>query len=270
MRWWTWFGGFIAASAATLLYGALSEANKLVVERRTLRLKGWPAKLDGYRIGVLADFHLRDEFTVEHAKRAVSAVIGELPDIVVFVGDFVGYWKSESPWLLEEALAGLAPMAGKVLAIPGNHDYWNGDASLLTPVLAELGIRLLRNEVWDQDGICWVGIDSMNAITADPFTPMMQANPPCVVLWHEPDAVEFLPEGANLMIAGHSHGGQFRFPWGWIPKKTIHGEKYIEGFYPDARTPLYVSRGLSTTGPPSRLGALPEVSVLTMRPYSKY
>jgi predicted MPP superfamily phosphohydrolase len=87
---------------------------------------------------------------------------------------------------------------------------------------------------------------------------------PVIVLWHEPDAVDLLPSGAHLMIAGHSHGGQWRFPWGWTPMTTRNGRKYIEGFFPDAPTPLYVSRGVGTTGPPARLGALPEVSILRL------
>jgi uncharacterized protein len=66
------------------------------------------------------------------------------------------------------------------------------------------------------------------------------------------------------MISGHTHGGQFRAPWGWAPMKTRNGERYLEGFFPDAPTPLYVSRGIGTTGPPSRLNCPPEVSVLSL------
>ncbi len=70
------------------------------------------------------------------------------------------------------------------------------------------------------------------------------------------------------MIAGHSHGGQFRTPWGWPPMRTENGSRYLEGFFPDARTPLYVSRGVGTTFLPSRLFCPPEVSLLTLTPDS--
>lgn len=251
---------------ATLVYGAVGEANKLVLERRTLRLPRWPKNKSGYRIGFLADLHLRDRYSVALAKRAVEAVIAEKPDIYVIAGDFVAFYTADSPSQLEQALAPLSEFSGRVLAVPGNHDYWEGDPRLLKPVLDELGITLLRNEVVEVDGICWVGVDSFNAFAGDPYSTMAQADPdlPKIVLWHEPDAVEHLPEGAALMLSGHSHGGQFRFPWGWTPMHTKGGEKYVEGFYPDAPTPLYVSRGIGTTGPPSRLGVLPEVAVLTL------
>jgi predicted MPP superfamily phosphohydrolase len=270
VRLWPWVTAFTAASAGTLVYGSLVAANQMVVERKTLRLPRWPKHLSGYRIGLLADLHVRDRYTVALTQRAVEAVLWEAPDTYVIAGDFVGYYKPEVPWLLEEALESFRRSGNPVLGVPGNHDYWSGNPTLLAPVLDGLGIRLLRNEVVSHDGIVWAGIDSYNALHSDPFTTMAKAHQavddgqPVVAIWHEPDAVEFLPEGASLMLSGHSHGGQFRLPWGWTPMHTRGGEKYVEGFYPDAPTPVYVSRGLGTTGPPSRLGVLPEVTILTL------
>ncbi len=136
----------------------------------------------------------------------------------------------------------------------------------MQPVLDEFNIRLLRNDVWHHDGIAWVGIDSMNAGKADPFKALWRLKRlPAIVLWHEPDMVRFLPEGPSLMLSGHSHGGQYRWPWGSAPMHTVNGKRYVHGFYPKAPTPLYVTRGIGTTGPPSRFLCPPEVSVLTLR-----
>lgn len=273
MRLWPWIGAFTAASAATLVYGAVGAANQLVFEKRTLRLRRWPKRLNGFRIGFLADLHLKDEHSVRLTERAVEAVLAASPDVVVFGGDFVAYYKPETPWLLEEALAPFRGWKGRALGVPGNHDYWSGDPRLLQPVLEELGVRLLRNEILEIDGVIWAGIDSAIALASDPFSTMVDAlgrhrtqdtEHPIIALWHEPDYVDYLPAGASLMLSGHSHGGQFRFPWGWTPMHTRGGEKYVEGFYPDAPTPIYVSRGIGTTGPPSRLGVLPEATVLTL------
>ncbi len=254
-----------AAGAASLVYGALVESKRLVLEKRTLSLPNWPKRLDGYRIAVLGDLHLRDRYSLELAKRAVAMALDQSPDMVALVGDFVGYWKPESAWLLGEALEPLMGMMGNAVAIPGNHDYWLGDPSLLKPVLDELNIKLLRNETWFHDGITWVGVDSFNIGRGDPFLSMLKSKrKPEIVLWHEPDAVKYLPEGASLMISGHSHGGQYRFPGGWAPMHTKGGKHYVHGFYPDAPTPIYVTRGVGTTGPPSRFLCPPEVSLLTL------
>lgn len=268
---WPWLAGAAVGGLGWLVYGALVEANKLVLERHSLHLPRWPKERNGYRIALLADLHIRDKYSIAMAHRAIEMALEESPDMVVIAGDFVGYWKLETPWLLEEALRPLAPMAGRILGVPGNHDYWSGDAGLLRPIGEELGFQILRNEIVEIDGIIWAGVDSVNEGYADPFATMIAAlrrqnetEEPIVTLWHEPDQVGILPSGSALMLSGHSHGGQWRFPWGWRPMGTKNGSRYVEGFYPDTATPLYVSRGIGTTGPPARLGALAEVTILDL------
>lgn len=259
--------GAAAGSAAWLVYGTLVEANRLVVEHRTLRLLGWPERLNGFKIALLADFHLRDAYSMDLAHRAVALALDEEPDFVVLAGDLVGYWKESSLEMLMAVLEPLLLMEGAVVAVPGNHDYWAGDAAWLGPVLEALNVRFLRNESWSRSGVCWIGVDSLNAGRADlgaALENVSERHEPRIVIWHEPDAVELLPISAHLMLAGHSHGGQWVFPGGLQPMSTRNGRKYVRGFYPDAPTPLYVTRGIGTTGPPARFGALPEVSILSL------
>jgi predicted MPP superfamily phosphohydrolase len=260
--------GLGAASVGVFVYGMLVETWKLKLEQRTLRLPLWPERLAGFRIAVLADFHLRDEYSLELAKRAVEMALDESPDMVVIPGDIVGHWRENTAALVGEALEPLLLMNGNVVAIPGNHEYWNGTPELIAPILDELNIRLLVNQAWRHAGITWVGIDSANLGRPNPEGAMRAAlnEEPIVALWHEPDLVGGLPAGAALMIAGHSHGGQFRTPWGWPPMTTVNGKSYRDGFFPDTPTPLYVSRGIGTTGPPTRLFCPPEVSLLTLEP----
>lgn len=263
-----WLTAAAVGGLGWLVYGALVEANKLVLEKRQLHLPKWPKERNGFRIGLIADLHIRDEYSIAMAKRAIDMLLAEEPDVVVIAGDFVGYWKLVSPWQLEEALRPLEPMRDRIVAVPGNHDYWEGDAELLRPILSELGITLLRNEATSIDSITYVGVDSGNEKESDPWLALERAwelgDQPMVTVWHEPDFVDSLPPATSLMLSGHSHGGQWRFPWGWAPMHTKGGTRYVDGFYPDALTPLYVTRGVGTTGPPTRLGALAEVSILDL------
>lgn len=258
--------GALALAGGTLLYGSLVEARRLKVERHTLRLRHWPKSLEGFRIAFLADFHLRDTHTLDLAHRAVGAALDASPDMVVLGGDYVEHWTLECPEMLGTVLEPLLLMEGKVVAVPGNHDYERGDASLLEPIFDALNIKLLRNEAWTHNGIQWLGIDSatMGMDDAETAICQLEGHAPVIALWHEPDMVDELPTEASLMLSGHSHGGQFISPWGWAPMKTRGGKKYVRGFYPDAPTPIYVSRGLGTTGPPSRLFCPPEVTILTL------
>ena len=257
-----------AAGTAALLYGALVEARRLVLERHTLPLPLWPERLRGYRIGLLADFHIGSTASVDLAKRAVGMVLDQSPDMVVIAGDVVQNWRPESLQSVAECLEPLLLMEGNVVAVPGNHDYHKGDPEQLRPLFERLNIKFLRNDVWKHAGINWVGIDSATEGEAEPAETMFLADSePCVAIWHEPDMVEMLPHGCALQLSGHSHGGQFRFPGGFTPVHTKLGKMYPRGFYPVAPTPLYVSRGIGTTLIPTRQLCPPEVAILTLVPY---
>ena len=143
----------------------------------------------------------------------------------------------------------------------------SGLPDLLAPIFDELNVRFLRNERWRRDGIDWVGIDSaIEGMSRAAGGSARASRRPAVCLWHEPDMVDELPPGCALMISGHAHGGQGRLLGRFKPAKTKLGRKYVEGFFPDAPTPLYVSRGVGTTLFPMRLDVPPEVSLLTLEP----
>lgn len=259
--------GGLTIGAGALLYGAFVEVDRLELERVTLWLPDLPESLDGYRIGFLTDFHLRDRQTVTLAERAVTAVLSESPEIVVLGGDYVSRWRPESPAMLGRVLEPLLMMEGSVVAVPGNRDYLDGDPSLLQAIFDELNIRLLRNESWVHHGIEWVGVDSANAGEADPIGAFESATGahPQICIWHEPDLVDWTPRDVLLQLSGHTHGGQFITPWGYAPVTSRNGSRYLQGYFESAEPPLYVSRGLGTTGPPSRLFCRPEATVLTLR-----
>lgn len=265
LRDWAFLVG--GASAGLLAYGALYESRRLVIERRTIALPRWPESLSGFKIALLGDFHIRDSYSMDLAKRAVAAALDSNPDMVVLIGDFVGYWKPESAPMLGELLEPMLLMDGNAVAVPGNHEYWGGTPDLLAPILDELNIKFLRNQNWKHQGINWVGIDSANVGMHQPYEAFQHvAEGPRVVLWHEPDPIDELPYHAAIQLSGHSHGGQWKFP-GWTPIHTRNGYKYEQGFFPrGGDTPLYVTRGVGTTGPPARFLCPPEVSILTFLP----
>ncbi len=259
-------------SASMLVYGSLVESNRLVVQKRSLYLKDWPAALSGFTIALISDLHLTNSYTVKPVVEAAKAISNLNPDMVVIAGDFVSFWKPESSTLIQQALKPLNHIKESIVAIPGNHDYLGGDPFQLDKVCEDLGIKLLRNQNWNTKGINWVGIDSICVKRSDPFFAMQQVQngDPILALWHEPDLVSWLPRGASLMLSGHTHGGQFVFPGGFAPASTRFGRHYRKGFFPNAPTPLFVTSGLGTTGPPSRFLCPPEVIVLSLYADSKF
>jgi uncharacterized protein len=263
-----WIAAALGGGASVLAYGAWT-SDRIQVEERVLRLPNWPASLDGFRIGLLTDLHVRGDRESERmSQEACAWLADQRPDITVLGGDFVSAWMPGVLESLARAISPLQPLSGSLLAIPGNHEYTLGGPENMAPLMREMGIRLLRNEWVVRKGVCWVGIDSGLSGHALPFHVIDQARVelPTIALWHEPDYVDVLPRGLDLMLAGHSHGGQFCAPWGWPPMTSRGGTRYVEGFYAEPDVPLYVSRGLGTTGPPSRLNCPAEVAVLTLIP----
>lgn len=263
-------GGAAAAGLGAVLRGMLHGVDDLRLERTTLPLRDWPEALRGLRIAVLADLHVGGEWSLRRARRAVEMAIEAKPDFVALVGDYVNVWQPGSPRWVGEALAPLRAMSGAVIAVPGNHDYHHGDPELLRPILDELDIALLRNESLSLGGVTWVGVDSAIERRARPEEAMRGVAGPAVCLWHEPDVVAELPAGCALMLSGHAHGGQGRLFGRFKPVKTKLGSKYVDGFFPAAPTPLYVSRGVGTTLFPTRIDVPPEVSLLTLVPQKAF
>ncbi len=166
--------GLGVAGAGLLAYGALVEARRLVVERRTLRLRGWPERLAGFRIAVLADLHIRNASTAALAREAVELALDEQPDMAVLPGDIVDSWKPETAALVGEALSPLILLQGNAVAIPGNREHRGGTPELLRPILDDIEIKLLVNEAWRHAGITWIGIDSANRGEPDPVRALNQ------------------------------------------------------------------------------------------------
>ncbi len=253
-------------SAGMLVYGSLVESNRLIIKRKSLYLKDWPTYLSGFRLALISDLHVGTIYTAKLVRAATKIIIHENPDMLVIAGDFVSHWKEDSRRLLHQALEPLTDFKDKIVAIPGNHDYLGHDPALLDQVCKDFGIKLLRNQNWHHHGVNWVGIDSICVNRSDPFSAMMQVQntDPIIALWHEPDLVSWLPKGAALMLSGHTHGGQFIFPGHITPASTKFGRLYKKGLFPNAPTPLYVTSGVGTTGPPSRFLCPPEIIFLSL------
>ncbi len=255
--------GLAATSAGVGLfqYGAV---DKLTIEHHELKLPRWDA--DGFKVAVLADLHANNPKRRDRAMSAIKMAIAEKPDVIVIPGDFVSSSEDEVLGYLEKALKLCHGAKCPVVGVMGNHDYFGRQPEKVIDVIQRSPVKLLRNENFEVEGVTVAGIDDAlcNRHNID-FMAKDSSSKSTLALLHEPDFVSVTPDFASIQISGHSHGGQVCLPFG-ISLHTPRGAwQYIEGFYPDAKVPLYVSRGVGTTGPDVRLFCKPEVSVLTLR-----
>lgn len=260
------------------------------ITQTLIRLPRLPMQHEGLRIVHLTDIHLSLFTPIEEVQRVVDLANLLKPDLVALTGDYVTF----SPtyiWAAAQALGRLRARLG-VFAVLGNHDFRAG-ADEITRALRSHGIRVLRNAHYalrstgaDRDAAetnktvrmdttdktsktLWLlGVDDPWAGAAD-FARAMRSIPrrdPKILLCHNPEGVERASRhGIDLMLSGHTHGGQVRLPFLKSFYRSIPGERFVEGWNQFGDTQIYVSRGIGKVVVPVRVDCPPEITCLCLR-----
>ncbi len=266
-------------AAGMVLYSGEFARHELEVVNKTIGIADLPAPFHGFRIIQLSDIHL-DEFTEPYFLARVIKRINNLkPDLVLLTGDFVTrgsvtfFAAHHAAYRCAEILATLT--APQVYAVLGNHDV-AVNASLVIEALTHFRIPVLVNKhvaIERGDARFWLcGLEDPGTSYPD-LNLTVPENPdgPVILMAHEPDYADTVvrhPRGhlIDLMLAGHSHGGQVRLPVIGPLILPPMGQKYVEGSFRINQLQLYVNRGIGTVGLPFRLNCPPEVTVLTLQP----
>ncbi|MCV7420262.1 metallophosphoesterase [Mycobacterium yunnanensis] len=255
--------GVVGVGAAT----ALGPPNVLHVPVRLRRLD--PA-LSGFRIAVVSDVHLGPLAGRAHTERIVRMINETSPDLVAIVGDLVDGTVAELG-SAAEPLRDLHSREGAFF-VTGNHEYFVEDTSSWLHELERLGVHPLRNEntvirrgsaSFDLAGVN----DVAGASRSDPpdFDKALEGRDrarPTVLLAHQPVQVATAAErGVDLQLSGHTHGGQM-WPFHYAVRAV---QPSLAGLSSVGDTQLYVSRGAGFWGPPVRVGAPPDISVISLQ-----
>ncbi|MBA3392869.1 MAG: metallophosphoesterase [Deltaproteobacteria bacterium] len=243
------------------------------VSELEVTVEGLDPRHDGVRIAQLSDIHVGHLTPRSHVRAAIDAANASNPDLIVMTGDYV-CWKRHEVALAAEQLAGLH--APRVLAVLGNHDYFVWGSGMRA-ALERNGYEVLRNQttVAQVRGapLAIVGID--DPVTRHDDLDAAFAGAPAkgtrVVLCHSPDhAPKIAARGADLVLSGHTHGGQM-YVKGITDRimKRI-GLNYRRGMYEvghEQKSMLYVTPGVGFSGVTRRFGegTHAEVAVLTLR-----
>lgn len=246
-------------------------------------LPGLPSRLHGLRVALVSDIHRGGYNTMDYLVRVADELNRWRPDLVLMPGDFV----FGSAMHFGEAAEFVARLRTRVapLGTLGNHDHWQG-AREARRQLGAAGMHLLDNGRAFLDergeltpdaprrGLCLAGVGDLWAGSPD-LRQALDGIPegmPRLLLSHNPDFAEE-PEAqefrgrVDLMLSGHTHGGQVRLPVAGAPLlPSRYGQKYAEGWCRGPRWPVYVSRGVGTTLLPVRFGVRPEVALFELGP----
>jgi len=170
-----------------------------------------------------------------------------------------------------EELTGLEAPLGKY-GVLGNHDYWEGGAVALKAMNAAGITSLDNNAVWvysSGERIRIGGVSDLWHGIPDPIPTIQGSNQSdyTILVSHNPDYAEKLQTSViDLVLSGHTHGGQVTFFGLWAPYlPSDYGQKYRGGFAKTGYTTVYVTRGIGMTFLPLRFFARPEITVFTMK-----
>ena len=267
----------LGAAAATALgtlaiYSHSIEPFWLEVTHPTFTLAVLPSALDGLVIAHLTDFHLRRDWDCrDAAAQAIAACNAARPDVAVLTGDYLS-WR----W----GINGLVRLLKKLdvrpaYAVLGNHDCHHGPSyrHALGQAFESVGVILLNNRAvaFERDGArLWIvgvgdgysGHDRLD----EALRGLCDDDRPRVLLTHYPDIVIGQPAGlVDLALAGHSHGAQIQLPLISTAALRNSDTVFASGLYSVHGLPLYVNRGLGTSGHRVRFLARPELALITLR-----
>ncbi|RRA47347.1 metallophosphoesterase [Acidipila sp. EB88] len=268
-----------AAAVGLALYAGEIGRHDLVIERRTIRLKGLAECFAGLRIAQISDIHFMEYTEPFFVRRAVAEINRLKPDIVLLTGDFV----SMAPIEKSRAVA-YAPMVAEILGgiecphrygVLGNHD-WMVDGAAVVDAMKSVGIPILHNEnlPFERDGGRFWIAGIMDALSWESDIPKslpthaQKDREPVILMAHEPDVLPAVAHynAVDLMLSGHTHGGQVRLPF--LPPLLLPplGKRFVEGHFQMGRTQLYVNRGIGAVGLPFRFRCPSEITELTLQP----
>lgn len=258
-------------AAGSLHWTYAIAASVPVVRRAAIPLSGWPADAPPLSVLLISDIHVAGpDMPPARLERIVRQINALRPDIVLIAGDFISEKRVATRlYPMAEALRpleGLRPRIG-TFAVLGNHDHW-ADPAGAKAALRHANVTLLENDVIQAGPIAIGGIDDDYTGHADvPRTAMrLKAfKGPQILLSHSPDPFAELPKDIQLMLAGHTHCGQIAPPLvGAIKTMSRHGKRYACGLIRERGRTLVVTAGLGTSGLPLRLGAVPDMWLLTL------
>ena len=258
-----------AIIVVAILWG-LIEAQAVQLVEVTVRTPHLRPGSDSIRIVQIGDLHLGPTVGLAHVRKVVALVEEAQPDVFVSTGDLLdrSFHARDDETLL---LASIEAPLGK-FAVLGNHEFYVGlDSSIAFHKAA--GLRLLRQEAVLAGGrVLMAGVDDPGhggwpqdgaRVNEDAILPPAHDRPATILLKHRPQIVPESLGRFDVQLSGHTHGGQI------FPFRLVAGFyfKYWSGLHDvGGGSSIYVTRGCGTWGPPMRLFAPPDVTLIILEP----
>ncbi len=253
--------GLFAIAIALGLYGFWN-ANWTRITRTRIRLENLPEAWRGRKAALITDVHLGHVRNRGFLQRLIAKVLSEEPDLVFIAGDLFDGTAIDAHKAAEPLSQLTAPHG--VYFVAGNHEQFGDDSKYLNAIAAN-GVRVLKNERVNVDGLQIVGVPYNHATSNGDLAAVLRdlpldENRASILLTHAPDHPAVAEaKGFSLQLSGHTHLGQF-VPWSWMARRIYR--QFVYGLSRIGRMQVFTSSGVGTWGPPLRLGSNPEIVML--------
>lgn len=258
---------YVALTAVVGVSGrAVYEAKNIELERVNIKIRNLQQP---YSIVQLSDIHIGGIIEQQFIKEVVARVNALKPDLVVITGDLVDIELNYAMPALDE-LKKLSSTYGSYFIV-GNHEYHHELEAVISTVNS-LGIKVLENENTyigeEEKGFNLAGVYDYFGYAVEHHKPDLsralkgrEDSDPTLLLAHQPVFIEEVTADVDLVLSGHTHGGQL-YPFRALVKIA---QPYLAGLYQhNDTTQIYVNRGTGFWGPPMRLGVSSEITYITL------
>lgn len=256
-----------------IYYGFTKAPSRLRTNYQTITSDTIPKDINGMQIAFISDMHFQEFFDQARLANLSSKMQTLNPDVIIFTGDLIARELSEEELtLLTKELRGMQAKFGK-FAVLGEGDYASDEINdQVEQIFYNSDFEIIRNSAihltkGSQEYINIVGIDSLldNHADIDKAYADLDSKVFTITAVHTPDIIKDLPNHTNLVIAGHSHGGQVKIPLlGQIYNKP-EAELYYSGKHNVRGIQLHINNGLGTSQTDVRINAPAEILVYTLR-----
>lgn len=254
-------------------YAFRIEPNTITLRNQTVELKNWHAEHDGLRVMLISDIHQgKTAAEFDRIEKIVELANSSEPDLVFLLGDYVGEeGRRSTPEDIAEVLSGLKSKYG-IYAVLGNHDWWY-DGERVRRALEKYNIKVLENScipvkikgqslnilgLPDRGTRPWF-LEKNGVAKTDEKHPML-------VLSHSPDYFREVKIPFELMLSGHTHGGQIALPLlGALIVPSDYGKEQVKGLLDAGEKKLFITIGVGTSFIGARFLCPPEIVLLTLR-----
>jgi len=262
--------GIVAAAALSTGYGIAEAKQTPQVKRVPIKIKHLPPELNGFRIVQITDIHVNSTLRRAAVEEIVGVVNTLDADIVALTGDLVDGSVAQLGYDVAP-LKQIRAVSGNFF-VTGNHEYYSGVIEWIEEI-RRLGFTVLMNEhaviTRGSARLLLAGVTDyrggnfLASHRSDPQKALSGAAPADmkILLAHQPKNIfDAAAAGYDLQISGHTHGGQF-FPWNLLVGLS---QPYVSGLHTYQNTQIYVSCGTGYWGPPVRVGAPSEITLIKL------